>query len=117
MQDMLKALKALGDESRLKMLWMLEGRELCSCEIQDTVGLAQSTVSRHLQLLEDAGFVVAVKNGLWKNYSYNRAPPPAVQALLSVVRLAGATNPEARRVRERAAAANREVLCGSRPAA
>ncbi|MBI5439606.1 MAG: winged helix-turn-helix transcriptional regulator [Deltaproteobacteria bacterium] len=117
MEDMLKALKALGDDSRLKMLWILEDRELCSCEIQEAVGLAQSTVSRHLQLLEDAGFVVSVKAGVWKNYRFNSAPSTVVQGLLSTVRLAAATSPEARRVRERAAAANREVLCGSRSAA
>ncbi|MBI5443804.1 MAG: winged helix-turn-helix transcriptional regulator [Deltaproteobacteria bacterium] len=117
MEDLLKALKAIGDDSRLKMLWMLEDRDLCSCEIQEAVGLAQSTVSRHLQLLEDAGFVVSMKAGVWKNYRFNPAPSPLVQGLLSTVRLAAESNPEARRVRERAAAANREALCGSRSAA
>jgi ArsR family transcriptional regulator, arsenate/arsenite/antimonite-responsive transcriptional repressor len=117
MENVLKPLKALGDESRLKMLWVLEGRELCSCEIQEAVGLAQSTVSRHLQLLEDAGFIVSEKAGLWKNYRFNPTPPPVVQGLLGIVRLAAASHPDARRAREKAATVDREVLCGGRPAA
>lgn len=117
MDDLIKPLKALGDESRVTILWLLESRELCSCEIQELVGLAQSTVSRHLQLLEDAGFVASEKAGLWKNYRLHPHPPPAVQGLLSVVRLAAASSPEAHRVRARAAAIDRRVLCGGRPAA
>lgn len=116
MDDLLKPLKALGDESRVKMLWILEGRELCSCEIQEVVGLAQSTVSRHLQLLEEAGFVVSEKAGLWKNYRFHPSPAPLVQGLLSVLRLAAATNPEARRAREKAAMISRQALCTSRSA-
>lgn len=115
MEHLLKQLKALGDESRLKMLWVLEDRELCSCELQQVVGLAQSTVSRHLQLLEDAGFVVSEKAGLWKNYRFNPNPPAVVQGLLSVLRLAAETKPEAREAREKACAVRRENLCAGRP--
>ena len=117
MDDLLKPVKALGDESRVKMLWILEHRELCSCEIQEFLGLAQSTVSRHLQLLEDAGFVVSEKVGLWKNYRFNPNPPPLVQGLLSVLRLAAAADPEAQRARARASTINREILCAGRSAA
>ena len=117
MDDFLRPLRALGDESRVKILWMLEERELCSCEIQEVVGLAQSTVSRHLQILEDAGFVVAEKAGLWKNYRLNPAPSPAVQGLLSLLRLSAAAEPAARRVREKAAAVDRELVCAGRSAA
>ncbi|MBI5447072.1 MAG: winged helix-turn-helix transcriptional regulator [Deltaproteobacteria bacterium] len=100
MEDLLRPLKALGDESRLKILWMLEDRDLCSCEIQEAVGLAQSTVSRHLQLLEDAGFVVSEKLGLWKIYRFNPSPDPMAQGLLSLLRYAAVGNPAARSVRE-----------------
>jgi ArsR family transcriptional regulator len=116
MEDLLKPLRALGDETRLKILWILEDRELCSCEIQEVVGLAQSTVSRHLQILEEAGFVVAKKAGIWKIYRFNPAPSPVVQGLLSLARLAAA-EPEAQAARERAAAADNEILCASRSVA
>ncbi|MBI5014443.1 MAG: winged helix-turn-helix transcriptional regulator [Deltaproteobacteria bacterium] len=117
MEDLLRPLKALGDESRLKILWMLEDRDLCSCEIQEAVGLAQSTVSRHLQLLEDAGFVASEKLGLWKIYRFHPSPGPMVQGLLSLLRYAAVGHPAARGVREKAAAAQREILCAGRPAA
>ena len=117
MESLLKPLRALGDESRLKILWILEDQELCSCEIQEVVGLAQSTVSRHLQILEDAGFVVAEKAGLWKNYRLNPVPSPAVQGLLGLVRLSAAAEPEVQAAREKAAAVDRELLCAGRSAA
>ena len=117
MDDFLRPLRALGDESRLKILWILEDRELCSCEIQEVVGLAQSTVSRHLQILEDTGFVAAEKAGLWKNYRLNPVPSPAVQGLLGLVRLSAAAEPEAQAAREKAAAVDREILCAGRSAA
>jgi ArsR family transcriptional regulator len=104
-------LKALADESRLKTLWMLEERELCVCEIQEALGLAQSTVSRHLMLLEEVGFVVSAKAGLWKNFRLNPSPHPAAQGLLAVVRLAAQTEPEALALRELVKMICRESLC------
>lgn len=111
MSDILSPLKAVADESRLKVLWMLEDRELCSCEIQAVLGLAQSTVSRHMQVLEDAGFVVAERRGPWKDYRLNPSPGPFVQGLLAQVRLAAAGDPVAEGVRRQAAEVSREVLC------
>ncbi len=116
MRSILLPAKALADESRLKILWMLEGRTLCVCEIQAVLGLAQSTVSRHMQVLEDAGFVVSERNGPWKDYRLNPLAPPIVQGLLALVRLAGASEPEARAVRNRALGVDRQVLCARTPA-
>jgi ArsR family transcriptional regulator len=113
---LLRPIKALADESRIRILWMLEDRYRCACELQEGLALAQSTVSRHLQLLEETGFVVSARDGVWKNYFLNPVPPPAVQALLSVVRLMAQTQEEARALRERAKTIRRENLC-SRSAA
>lgn len=110
--ELLVALKALADESRLRIVWMLEERPLCACEVQAVLGLAQSTVSRHLQILEDAGFVASERVGPWKNYRLHPVPAPAVQGLVAQVRLAAAGNGEARLVRESARRACREDLCG-----
>lgn len=114
MKRTVRSLKALGDASRVQMLWILEDRELCSCEIQEVVGLGQSTVSRHLHVLEDAGFLLSAKQGLWKNYRLNPAPSPLVQGLLSVLRLAATTCPEATQARQRAATVRREAVCSAR---
>lgn len=113
MDDVLVPAKALADESRLKILWMLEGRALCACEIQAVLGLAQSTVSRHMQVLEEAGFVLSERNGPWKDYRLHPGPSPFVQGLLAQVRLAGAAHPAAREVRERAAGVNRQTVCAA----
>ncbi len=112
MEAVLAPVKALADESRLRILWMLEGRTLCACEIQAVLGLAQSTVSRHMQVLEDAGFVVSERNGAWKDYRLHPEPPPFVQGLLAQVRQAAAGRPAVLDLRRRAAAVCREALCG-----
>lgn len=111
MDTLLAAVKALGDESRMRILWMLEDRYLCVCEIQEALRLAQSTVSRHMMLLEDAGFVVSEKDGLWKNYVLNPVPTPLVQALLSTVRMHALTSVDACSWREKVRAIHRENLC------
>ncbi|ROQ92347.1 ArsR/SmtB family transcription factor [Desulfosoma caldarium] len=68
MKDFLRVMKALSDPSRVKILKMLTRRELCVCELQAGLGLAQPTVSKHLKILEDAGLVEKRKDGLWVNY-------------------------------------------------
>jgi len=61
--------KALGDETRLRILKLLETKELCVCEVMVALDLTQPTASHHLGLLESAGFVKARKEGKWVFYS------------------------------------------------
>jgi len=61
--------KALADETRLRVLKLLEVRELCVCEVMVALDLTQPTASHHLGLLESAGFVKARKEGKWVFYS------------------------------------------------
>ncbi len=68
MKEFIRVMKALSDPNRVKILKMLDRRELCVCEIQAGLGLAQPTISKHLKILEDAGLVEKRKNGLWVNY-------------------------------------------------
>lgn len=68
MKEFIKVMKAVSDPTRVKILKMLEKREMCVCEIQTALGTAQSTASKHLRVLEDAGLVVSKKDGLWVNY-------------------------------------------------
>ena len=64
-----KVFKALGDENRLKILLCIAQREdLCVCELQALLKLAQPTVSRHLKILEEAGFVEGRRQGQWVIY-------------------------------------------------
>jgi len=68
MKSFLKVMKAAGDPTRVKILKMLQKRVMCVCEIQSALGTAQSTASKHLKILEDAGLVESNKDGLWVNY-------------------------------------------------
>jgi len=68
MKGFLKVMKAASDPSRVKILKMLQRRLMCVCEVQAALGTAQSTASKHLKILEDAGLISSFKEGTWVNY-------------------------------------------------
>ncbi len=70
-----KLFKVLSDPNRLRILKMLQTKYLCVCEITEVLNLATSTVSKHLSILRDAGFIVEEKEGKWVNYKINSNPP------------------------------------------
>jgi len=61
--------KALADETRLRIVKLLEVREMCVCEVMVALGLTQPTASHHLGILENAGLVNDRKKGKWVFYS------------------------------------------------
>jgi ArsR family transcriptional regulator len=69
MKEFIRVMKALSDPTRVKLLKILENRLMCVCELQTAIGAAQSTTSKHLKILEDAGLVESQKDGLWVNYT------------------------------------------------
>lgn len=69
MRRTLLVTKALSDVQRVRILMMLQRGECCVCQIVEVLGLAASTVSRHLYLLTEAGLVVSRKEGRWSYYS------------------------------------------------
>ena len=69
MKTFIRVMKALADPNRVRVLKLLQQGELCVCEIQKILGLAQSTVSKHMKLLEDAGLVDRKRQGTWILYS------------------------------------------------
>ena len=77
MKAFLNITKALADENRLRMLLALERGELCVCQITELMGLAMSTVSKHLSVLYQAGLVNARKEGRWMHYSLSGKGAPA----------------------------------------
>ena len=65
--------KALSDETRLRIMALLvDGRELCVCDIMAALDLPQSTVSRHLAYLRNAGLVDDRRQGIWMHYRSNK---------------------------------------------
>ena len=61
--------KALADETRLRILKLLEVREMCVCEVMVALNLTQPTASHHLGILENVGLVKDRKEGKWVFYS------------------------------------------------
>lgn len=86
MRELVKVMKALSDPGRVKVLKMLEAREMCACEIIGLLGLAQPTVSRHLKVLVDAGLIRGRKVGSWVHY---RLAPASIYAQAMLAALPG----------------------------
>lgn len=61
--------KALGDESRQRIIALLAVREMCVCELMSALKMTQPTTSHHLKILEDAEIVKSRKDGKWVFYS------------------------------------------------
>jgi len=72
MRDLVKAMKALSDETRLRILNLLLERECCVCEVMQALDISQTRASRNLSALYDAGFLKLRKDGLWSLYSIDR---------------------------------------------
>ncbi|QAY72537.1 transcriptional regulator [Agromyces protaetiae] len=65
-------MKALADPTRLRLLSIVaasDGREACVCDLIEPVGLSQPTVSHHLKILAEAGFLSRTKRGTWAYYA------------------------------------------------
>ncbi len=104
--------KALSDPNRLRILKMLQKKSLCVCEITEILQLATSTVSKHLSILRDAGFIIDEKEKKWINYRIN--PDPESQAVVSSLlslHLMLEDDEHVLRDRELIKTVNREELC------
>jgi len=86
LEDKTKIFKALSDPNRLRILKALQTKVLCVCEIRELLQLANSTVSQHLTILKEEGFIIEEKSGKWVNYSINPRPSdPRISAILSTI--------------------------------
>jgi DNA-binding transcriptional ArsR family regulator len=84
MQQFLDITAALADENRARALMALRRGELCQCQITELLGLAPSTVSKHLSLLKIAGLVESRKQGRWMFFRLpdDQTAPPEVLAAI-----------------------------------
>lgn len=107
--------KAVADPSRVRILKLLEGGELCVCQITTVVDLAPATVSKHLAALKTAGLVQQRRDGKWVYYRLaERELNPYAPQFLALVRAALANEPttaEDRRVLALVNAVPVQVLC------
>lgn len=75
------SLKALSDPARLRIISMVAAHadsEACVCDLTEPLGLGQSTVSHHLKILVDAGYLTRSKRGTW---AYYRLVPGALDGI------------------------------------
>ena len=80
-------LKVLADPARLRLLSVLYGcedLEACVCDLTDPIGLSQPTVSHHLKVLHDAGYVTREQRGQWVYYRLEPEAIETVRAALAV---------------------------------
>ena len=114
MKDFIKVIKALSDPNRIKMVKLLQRRVLCVCEIQKALGLAQSTASKHLKILEEAGLIIYLKEWPWVNYRLaDGTRSPYAANLLGNLRHWLEDNADVAALVARLPEINRETICGN----
>lgn len=87
MENIALTFQSLDDESRLRiMALLLEEDELCVCDLVRVLQLPQSTVSRQLALLKQAGWLRDRREGVWIYYSIDRSLAPIQQFIVPVLR-------------------------------
>lgn len=60
--------RALGDSTRLRLLHLMHGREICVCYLVEVLNVPQPKISRHLAYLRRAGLALARREGKWMHY-------------------------------------------------
>jgi ArsR family transcriptional regulator len=81
--DMIAVAKALGDETRARIVGVLGVRALCVCEVKAALSLSQATVSDHVRVLLDAGLLSVSRESYWTVYSIRKDLPPETLQFLS----------------------------------
>jgi ArsR family transcriptional regulator len=102
MKEAARFFKALSDESRLKMLWLLlNHRELCVCDVMAVLEITQSKASRHLAALRHIGIATDRREGLWAYYSLRPAEDELARDHLRLLRRTLANRPDAKPLLEK----------------
>jgi ArsR family transcriptional regulator len=84
-EKLARSLKALADPARLRLVSIVagsEGAEACVCDLTEPLGLSQPTVSHHLKVLVEAGFLTRSQRGTWAYYALVPGSLDAVSRLL-----------------------------------
>ena len=86
--DLARTLKALADPARLQLISRIathDDAEACVCDLTEPLGLSQPTVSHHLKVLVDTGFLTRTKRGTW---AYYRLVPGALESVAKLLQTA-----------------------------
>ncbi|MCY2924508.1 MAG: metalloregulator ArsR/SmtB family transcription factor [Planctomycetota bacterium] len=111
MKDVMAVIKAMADANRARVLGFLGEGELCVCQIMEMLCLAPSTVSKHLNILHQAGLVESRKEGRWIYYRLSgREASPCVRGAIRWLRESLADDPQRARDARKAKAVCRMKL-------
>ena len=111
MRDFMAVTKALADEARVRILLALQRGELCVCQVVELLGLATSTVSKHISILKQARLVECRKEGRWMYYRLaGDDAPKFVREAMAWVAKSLAADPQILRDKKRLAS-----ICTSDP--
>src|SRR5712691_6896957 len=86
LQHLERAFSALADPTRLRIIGLLAGGEVCVCHLYEALKIPQPKASRHLAYLRRAGLVEARRDGLWMHYRMATLHDPVAAAIGSAVR-------------------------------
>jgi ArsR family transcriptional regulator len=82
--DLVRLFAALVDPTRLRLLNLMNGREVCVCYFVEVLNQGQPKISRHLAYLRRAGIVEARREGKWMHYRIERPADTRAAAILDV---------------------------------
>ena len=82
LEQALRLFRALGDETRLRLIERLRGGEQCVCDLTDELEAGQSRLSFHLKTLKDAGVVTDRRDGRWVYYALNPGTFDVLEAIV-----------------------------------
>ncbi len=83
--DLVRLFAALADPTRLRLLNLMAGREVCVCYFVEILKQSQPKISRHRAYLRNAGIVAARREGKWMHYSIQRPADNAAASILDAV--------------------------------
>ena len=75
MKKIANIFKALSDDTRLRVVKLLQERELCVCELMQVLDMSQPRISRHMSVLKNAGLLEDRREGKWVHYSLRKETP------------------------------------------
>ena len=105
------AFKAFADPTRLRILGLLAGGEICVCNIHECLGISQPTASRHLAYLRKAGLVETREQGLWNFYRLAPDTSPFHRKLLECLTACFGDVPKVARDADKARALKKSGGC------
>ncbi len=112
MDETARIFYTLSDKNRLRILMLLMSKTLCVCEITKILDISTSTVSNHLSILKNAGFIYDTKEGKWVNYSLDKETKnPRVRQILLMLPMWLSDDEQITSDLKRIEEADRNILC------